>query len=135
MRTSISATLILFALAASSLVGCSDGASGKSARQAAPPAVPVTISEVVEKDAPIQVTAIANVQAYATVSMKSQIAGQIVGVHFREGQNVKKGDLLFTIDPRPLEAMLRQAQANVARDTAQLRQTEAALAEPPRVRS
>jgi multidrug efflux system membrane fusion protein len=129
MRAIIGATLILLTLAASALVGCSDGASGKQARQAAPQAVPVIVSEVVEKDVPIQVTAVGNVQAYTTVSVKSQIAGQIVGVHFREGQDVKKGELLFTIDPRPLEAMLRQAQANVARDTAQLRQAEAALAQ------
>ena len=78
---------------------------------------------------PLQETAVGNVQAYATVGVKSQIAGQIVQVHFTEGRDVKRGELLFTIDPRPPEAALRQSEANVAKDVAQLRQAEAALAQ------
>ena len=67
-----------------------------------------------------------NVQAYTTVGVKSQIAGQITKVHFTEGREVKRGDLLITIDPRPFEAALRQSEANLARDAAQVRQAEAA---------
>ena len=78
---------------------------------------------------PVQVTTVGTVQAYTTVGVKSQVAGQIDRVHFTEGQEVKRGDLLFTIDPRPLEAAVRQSEANVARDRAQLRQAEAALAQ------
>jgi membrane fusion protein, multidrug efflux system len=85
------------------------------------------VTDAVQKTVPIQVTAVGNVQALTTVGVKAQVNGQLLQVHFKEGDVVKQGDLLFTIDPRPLEAALRQAQANVARDTAQLRQTEAAL--------
>jgi membrane fusion protein, multidrug efflux system len=114
------------ALAALPLAGCSDRASGTPAKTA-PPAVPVTVAEAVRRDVPIQVSAVGNVQGLTTVALKSQIAGQIVQAHFKEGQDVRQGELLFTIDPRPLEAALRQAQANVTRDTAGLRQAEAAL--------
>jgi membrane fusion protein, multidrug efflux system len=75
----------------------------------------------------VQVSAVGNVQGLTTVGVKSQIAGQILKVHFKEGDEVRQGDLLFSIDRRPLEAALRQAQANVTRDTAGLRQAEAAL--------
>ena len=76
---------------------------------------------------PLQVVTVGNVQAYTTVGVKSQIAGQITKVHFTEGREVKRGDPLFTLDPRPFEASLRQNEANVAKDVAQRRQAEAAL--------
>lgn len=84
------------------------------------PAVPVTAAAVIQKTVPVQLTAIGNVEAYSTVSVKSQIGGILTRVHFKEGQDVNKGDLLFTIDPRPYEAALKQAEANLAKDTAQL---------------
>ena len=84
--------------------------------------VPVLIAQAVRKTVPIQLHAIGTVEAYSTVSVRSQIDGKIAEVHFHEGQDVKKGDLLITIDPRPLEALLHQAQANLARDRAQLAQ-------------
>jgi multidrug efflux system membrane fusion protein len=116
------------------LTGCSDSAAGKPTRNAAPPPVPVTAADAVEKTVPIQLTAVGNAQAYTTVGIKAQISGQIVQVHFKEGQDVRRNDLLFTIDPRPFEAALRQAEAalrqrqaevqqaiaNLERDTAQL---------------
>ena len=118
---------LAWALAAAALLaGCSDSASGRSPA-AAPPPVPVVVGDAVERTVPIQVAAVGNAQAYTSVGIKAQVAGQIVRVHFTEGRDVRAGDLLFTIDPRPVEAALRQAQANVARDTAQLRQAEAAL--------
>jgi len=121
------ARLAAWALAAAALLaGCSDSASGRSPA-AAPPPVPVVVGDAVERTVPIQVAAVGNAQAYTSVGIKAQVAGQIVRVHFTEGRDVRAGDLLFTIDPRPVEAALRQAQANVARDTAQLRQAEAAL--------
>jgi multidrug efflux system membrane fusion protein len=70
---------------------------------------------------PLQLRAVGNVEAYATVSVKSQVTGVLNKAHFREGQDVKKGQLLFTIDPRPFEAALKQAEANLARDTAQVK--------------
>ena len=119
--------LVLVALAVPWTTACSDRATGTPSRKAGPPAVPVTVAPAVQKDVPVQVTAVGTVQAYTTVSVKSQIAGQITAVHFNEGQIVQKGDALYTIDPRPFEAMLRQAMANLARDRAQLQQAEAAV--------
>ncbi len=92
-------------------------------KKAPPPkkqVVPVTAAAVVQKTVPVQIRAIGNVEAYSTVGVKSQIGGELARVHFREGQDVKNGDLLFTIDPRPYEAALKQAEANLTKDTAQL---------------
>jgi multidrug efflux system membrane fusion protein len=89
---------------------------------------PVTVSKVFQKTVPVQLRAIGNVQAYSTVTIKSKVGGEIIRVHFTEGQDVKKGELLFTIDPRPFEANLKQAEANLARDIAQVGQVEADLA-------
>ena len=101
--------------------------SGKT-EQDLPKAVPVVVGTVIQKGAPVQIRVIGNIQAYSTVTVKSIVGGEIVQVHFTEGQDVKKGDLLFTIDPRPLEAALKQAEANLARDIAQVGQVEADLA-------
>ena len=108
------------------LAACSDS-GGAQTKAAPPPAVPVGVTAVEQKVVPLQVLAVGNVQAYTTVGVKSQVAGQILTVHFKEGDEVKRGDLLFTIDQRPLEASVRQAEANVAKDRAQLLQAEANL--------
>ena len=83
------------------------------------PPVPVTAAEAVQKTVPVQLKTIGNVEAYSTVSVKSQIGGVLTHVHFREGQDVNKGALLFTIDPRPYEADLKKAEADLAKDMAQ----------------
>jgi multidrug efflux system membrane fusion protein len=121
--------LALLVAVAAAAAGCSDRASGTPQRAATPPPVPVGAALAEQKTVPVQVTAVGNVQAITTVGVKSQVAGQITEVHFIEGQEVKRGDLLFTIDPRPFEAALQQAQANVGKDTAQLSQMQAALAQ------
>jgi multidrug efflux system membrane fusion protein len=95
-------------------------ACSKPAQPPPKPPVPVTAGTVIQKTVPIQIRAIGNVEAYSTVSVKSQIGGILTRVHFREGQDVRKGDILFTIDPRPYEAALKQAEANLAKDNAQL---------------
>jgi multidrug efflux system membrane fusion protein len=87
-------------------------------------AVPVVVGKAVQKDVPLELQAIGNVEAYEQASVKSQIEGQIVSVFFSEGQDVKKGDLLFRIDPRPYEAALRQAEATLAKDLAQAKNAE-----------
>ncbi len=101
---------------------CSNEATGKA--KAEDPKkkliVPVLVGTAVERNVPVQVSAIGNVEASARVAIKAQVAGELTGVHFREGQFVKKGDLLFTIDPRPFEARLKQAEANLAKSRAQL---------------
>jgi membrane fusion protein, multidrug efflux system len=82
------------------------------------PPVPVLVGTVTEKTVPVELKVIGNVEAYSTVSIKSRLAGQLVQVNFKEGQDVKQGDLLFVIDPRPYEAALKQVEANLARDKA-----------------
>lgn len=106
---------------------CGDRATAQKAPPA-PPAVPVVVAEVVQRTVPLQVSAVGNVQASATVSVKSQVAGEIRDVHFTEGRDVKRGDLLFTIDPRPFEASLRQAEAALAQRQAEVTQARANLA-------
>ena len=83
-----------------------------------PPAVPVTVEDVVQKLVPFRIQAIGNVEAYSTVAVKARADGQIIEVGFKEGEEVRKGHLLFKIDPRPFEAALRQAEANALRDSA-----------------
>jgi multidrug efflux system membrane fusion protein len=94
-----------------------------------PEAVPVGVTAAVMKAVPLQVRANGTVQAMTAVTINSQVDGEIASIHFSEGQDVQKGDLLFTLDQRPFEATLRQAQANLTRDAAQLQQAEAALAQ------
>lgn len=89
--------------------------------------VPVTTAVAQERDVPVSVDAIGNVEAYETVSVRSQVTGIVTEVLFHEGDVVKKGDRLFTIDPRPFEAMAEQARANLARDRALLEQAQAQL--------
>lgn len=116
------ATAVL--LAALCLIsGCSQDASGvpKTAQdQRKLMAVPVAVGTAVEKTVPVQVKAIGNVEPFSTVSVKAQVEGELTTVHFKEGQEVKAGDMLFTIDPRPFDVALKQAEANLARDRAQL---------------
>jgi multidrug efflux system membrane fusion protein len=107
------------------LAACSDNAAGK-ARVQLPP-VPVTVGEVLEKTIPVQLTAVGNAMAYTSVGIKSQISGQLVEVRFKEGQDVRKGDLLFVIDARPFEAALRQAEAALGQRQAEVRQAQAAV--------
>lgn len=86
--------------------------------------MPVTVAKVEQKDVPLQLSAIGNVQAFSTVSIRALVGGQLTRVSFREGDDVRKGQQLFTIDPRPFEAALQQAQANLARDEAQYRNAQ-----------
>ncbi len=91
------------------------------------PAVPVTVAAATRETVPVEVRAVGNVDPFATVQVKSQIAGQLMAVRFVEGSHINKGDLLFEIDPRPYREALRQAEAAVARDSALLRQAQANL--------
>jgi len=96
---------------------CSRKASpGKPSGAGAP--VPVNVGEAVTKDMPLDLRAIGNVQSIATVGIKAQVPGELISVNFTEGQDVKKGDLLFTIQPKLYATQLAQAEANLARDRA-----------------
>ncbi|HEY7446818.1 MAG TPA: efflux RND transporter periplasmic adaptor subunit [Vicinamibacterales bacterium] len=107
------------------VAGCSDTevssaaqtpGSGRSAQQGP---VPVTVAPVVSKAMPIEIRVIGSVEPYSTVAVRSQITGQLTAVNFKEGDDVKQGQALFSLDRRPLEAALRQAEANLERDMAQ----------------
>jgi multidrug efflux system membrane fusion protein len=89
------------------------------------PPVPVTVGAASLKTVPVQVRVIGTGEAFSTVNVKSQVEGRLESVHFQEGQDVKKGDLLFSIDPRPFEAAVQQAEANLARDQALLKNAKA----------
>ena len=125
LRPSSLLTASLPALAAALLAGCS---SRQTQSAGAPPATPVSVAVVTQESVPVEIRAIGAVEASATVQVKSQIAGELLSVKFTEGGNVNRGDLLFEIDARPYREALRQAEAAVARDGAQLRQAEANLA-------
>ncbi|MFI5395803.1 MAG: efflux RND transporter periplasmic adaptor subunit [Candidatus Binatia bacterium] len=88
-------------------------------RASAPEAVPVNVAAVVQKDVPVQLRAIGNVEAYSTVTLKSHVDGQLAQINFQEGQEVREDDLLFVIDPRPFQAALQQAEANLAKNRAE----------------
>ena len=92
------------------------------------PIVPVSVARATQESVPTELRVVGTVEASAIVQIKSQISGQLLRVSFTEGQNVAQGDLLFEIDPRPYQEALRQAEANVARDRAQIGQMEATLA-------
>jgi multidrug efflux system membrane fusion protein len=87
--------------------------------------VPVTTATATLKTVPIQVHAIGNVEAFSTVSVKAQVAARVEKAYFTEGQDVRKGDLLFTLDRRPSDTALQQAEANLAKDQAQLENAKA----------
>jgi membrane fusion protein, multidrug efflux system len=91
----------------------------RTARPAAPAQL-VVADVAVQSPTPILVTAIGTVQSIATVMIKSRVDGEIAKVHFEEGQEVKEGDILFTLDDRGVRAQLQQAEANLERDRAQL---------------
>jgi membrane fusion protein, multidrug efflux system len=99
------------------------GCSGKDAVQAAKPqqapAAPVKVASVASRNMPVTLEAIGNVEAISMVSIKAQVSGQLVTVHFKEGDFVKKGQLLFSIERAPFEAALRQSEGQLAKDEAQ----------------
>ncbi len=106
--------------------------AGTKAATGPPPPVPVLAATVEQKDVPLQVHAIGAVEAYSTVSVKTQITGELTGVFFKEGDDVTKGQLIFTLDKRPLEADVRRAEGAQARDEAQ---AQNALSEQKRYES
>jgi len=111
--------LVLCALIAS----CKRGAPPGGPQQGE--GVPVTVAQVEKKTVPQQVTAIGTVEPMHTVQIRAQVGGTLDGVHFREGQEVSKGDLLFTLDPRPFRAALAHAESAVRRDQAKMVDAEA----------
>jgi len=97
-----------------------DKSVSQAVAQTAGQAIPVTAGIVAVEDVPVFLHGIGTVQAYNSVAIKSRVDGQIVRVEFKEGQDVKEGDLLFQIDPRAYQAALEQAQATKQKDEANL---------------
>jgi len=118
--------MFLLVILALLVAGCSDNKAAPLARPA--PAAPVFVSKAVLKSVPIEIQAVGNVEAYSTVTVKTQIGGQLTVVDFKEGADVSKGDSLFVIDPRPYQAQVAQVEATLARDKAQLQAVQANLA-------
>lgn len=108
------------------LAGCG-GQKAPPMGAGGPPAVPVSVAPAVRETLPEEVRVVGSVEPSATVQVKSQVAGELVGVRFTEGGYIRKGDPLFEIDARPYREALRQAEAAVARDQAQLKQAQANL--------
>src|ERR1700719_1472382 len=121
----LSRALALFALAAvcAFFSACSGSADGKQqkAQAAGPRSVSVAIAQVQRQDVPVYLSGLGAVTAFNTANIKSRVDGQIMKVNFREGQNVKQGELLIEIDSRPFQVQLEQMQAQLFRDEAQLR--------------
>jgi len=118
--------LILAVALVAPMAACSEG----KVESKTPPrraAIPVAVATVEQKAVPLLVQAIGSVEAYSVVSVRAQVGGELMRVHIKEGQDVKKGDLLFTIDPRVYEAALAQAQATLARDRGNVQQARAVL--------
>jgi len=99
---------------------------GKNAGGGGP--VPVEVAKATLKNVPVDITVVGNVEAYSIVSVRAQTGGMLTDVRFKEGDYVKKGDLLFVIDPKPLEGQMNSAKANLAKSAALLKQAQAALA-------
>ena len=101
--------------------------SAPVATAAPPPAVPVKLATASLRSVPLELKAIGKVEPFASVQVRSQVAGVLLKAHFTEGDFVKAGDVLFAIDPRPFQEALRQAEATLARDKALQAQAEATL--------
>ena len=108
-----------FVAAAAVLSGCSPSDAQAPRASGAQAPIPVTVGRVIQKEMPLQAVAVGTVEAYSTVAVRAQVTGELKAVNFRQGDDVEAGQVLFTLDPRPLEAALHQAEANLERDTAQ----------------
>jgi len=122
----ICAALAMTACSSSQVPEASNGKQGqRNQANAVKRPVPVLAAQAIQKDFPLEIRAIGNVESYATVAIKARVTGELQKIHFKEGQEVAKGDLLFTIDPRPLEAALREARARLEKDKALAAKAEA----------
>src|ERR1051325_11108534 len=124
-RRSLISLFLLSAFSALVLSGCSNKAAQGGFER--PPA-PVSVTAAVAEDVPTYLDAIGKTVAREVVSIQPQVSGRITGIHFTDGANVQKDQLLFTIDTRPFEANVKQAQANLSRSVALKKQAEANLA-------
>ena len=116
-RKIIANAVIIISVCIMLLTACSGGEPKQPAKNEA---VPVTVGSVIKKTVPVEILATGNVEACSTIMVKAQVGGELSKVYFKEGQDVNKGDLIFLIDPRYYEELIKQTQANLAKDTAQM---------------
>jgi membrane fusion protein, multidrug efflux system len=109
----------LFVAISVTLPACSGADAEAPGASPSAAAVPITVDRVVEKEMPLEVRVVGAVEAFSTVAVRAQVTGELKAVNFRQGEDVQAGQVLFTLDHRPLEAALHQAEANLERDTAQ----------------
>ena len=107
--------------------GCAKGEAQPQQRSAAPAAVPVAVAPAVNKAMPLDASVVGTVEAYSTVSVRAQLTGELTNVNFQQGDDVSAGQELFSLDRRPLEGALQQAQATLERDTVQLANAKAIM--------
>lgn len=118
MRVSDLLVFSAFTAATAALPACS-GTEAQQPRQGGQPVVPVTVASVTIKTMPLEVDVVGTAEAFSSVAVRAQITGELTSVNFRQGDDVQAGQVLFTLDRRPLEAALSQAEANLRRDVAQ----------------
>jgi membrane fusion protein, multidrug efflux system len=131
-RAGVVVTIVVLLIAGALFFWVERGRSQKQAQNAqtartgagAERAIPVGVTAVQRRDVPVYLTGLGSVQAFNTVTVRTRVDGQLVSVNFREGQEVRKGDLLAVIDPRPFQDALNQAEATLSRDQANLRNTQ-----------
>jgi membrane fusion protein, multidrug efflux system len=125
-RTRVSFTFPLIGLVLlSACGGVSNVDDPNSAERAADSGPPVVVAEASLDEVPVEIRAIGAVEAFSSVSVKSQVADQLQSVHFEEGQEVRKDQILFQVDPRPYQQSVREAEATLASAKAALAQSEA----------
>ena len=119
MQTDVRTVKPLIAACLAAVMIFTSACTAKKEKLKAKPAVPVKVAQALQKDVPVQVKAIGNIEAFTSVAIKSQVSGQIARIHFTEGSDVKKGALLISIDPEPFQAALGQFEASLTKDQAQ----------------
>lgn len=117
--------MILIAL---TTAACTREGGAASASTNGPPAQAVRTTQATAADVPLEIAAIGNVEASATIEVKARVTAPIIKVHFTEGQDVREGQLLFELDPEPFQRQLAEIEANIARDMANAKQAEAMIA-------
>src|SRR5215471_13184787 len=107
---------------------CAVGCAKNEAAPPPPPGVAVVVAKASQRTMPVEISSVGNVESISTIAIKSLVSGQLLEVHFKEGDFVHKGQLLLTIDPSPFQAQVEQGQATLEKDQAQAQLAQANLA-------
>jgi multidrug efflux system membrane fusion protein len=127
MKNSLSKFIGIIAVAALMGTAACSSSGGKASGRALPGS-PVSVAPALQKDMPLEIPTVGRVEAILSVAVKAQVGGEVTRVYFKEGQSVRKGDRLLTIDPRPFEIALKQAESLLEKDRALLQNAQADVA-------